>query len=252
MRKIDKFMPYATRRLVELINKQTDGNVKKFAELVGLSQQAISYAVNADKRHGDDVKYPNISRGVKSQIIESLGLESNYFTPQPVEVEVVPYEHLFQGEGQNENLRKVISDITKKKHVSTVATRPRIPNDVAMAGNLSGYVDGTREEDGEQEPLVYQFPTYDFTIIIKGNSMEPNFKSGDEIACRRVYGIIKWGEVYVIDTPDGAVVKRIYDAGDKIRCVSYNNNEYPDFFIEKSSDLTFYKIVGLIRTSFEW
>ena len=37
----------------------------------------------------------------------------------------------------------------------------------------------------------------------------------------------------MLDTRDGAVIKRLYDAGDKSRCVSYNK-EYPDFTVDKS------------------
>lgn len=36
-------------------------------------------------------------------------------------------------------------------------------------------------------PLNYsKFPSYDFTMFIKGDSMSPKFESGDEIACRRI------------------------------------------------------------------
>lgn len=125
-------------------------------------------------------------------------------------------------------------------------TKPRIPT-LAMAGFLSDYVEGVRKTDCELLPIIHQMPSYDFTIIIKGNSMEPKFEGGDEIACKRVYDIIEWGKTYVLDTTDGAVVKRVYDAGDRIRCVSYNSAEYPDFFIDKDNVRGFYKVVGLIR-----
>lgn len=131
---------------------------------------------------------------------------------------------------------------------SNDAKRPRIPT-VAMAGNLSEYVNGVKKFDCDLLPIIHQMPSYDFTMIIKGDSMEPKYEGGDEIACREVFDYIEWGKTYVVSTRDGALLKRLYDAGDKIRCVSYNHDEYPDFFIEKSSDLRFYKIVGLIRTN---
>lgn len=124
-------------------------------------------------------------------------------------------------------------------------TRPRIPMTVA-AGTLSGFADSVKSYDCEQIPVVKAFPKYDYTIIIKGDSMEPKFEGGDEIAINKVNDVIEWGKTYVLDTRDGAVLKRLYDAGQKYRCVSYNK-EYPDFEIDKNDVFGVYKVVGLIR-----
>jgi len=66
-------------------------------------------------------------------------------------------------------------------------------------------------------PLIKGFPAYDFTMLIKGDSMEPKYSGGDEVALSKVNNIIEWGKVYVLDTRDGAVLKRLYDANDKFR-----------------------------------
>ena len=124
-------------------------------------------------------------------------------------------------------------------------TRPRIPQSVA-AGALNGFAKGAMEYECEQVPVIRSFPIYDFTMIIKGNSMEPKFEGGDEIAIKKVTDVIEWGKVYVLDTSDGAVLKRLYDGGDSYRCVSYNK-EYPDFSVLKSSVFGVYRVVGLIR-----
>ena len=83
-------------------------------------------------------------------------------------------------------------------------------------------------------------------MTVQGDSMEPKFEGGDRIAMRKVKDYIEWGKTYVVDTDDGAVLKRIYDSGDSIRCVSYNES-YPDFLIPKSSIYGLYKVVGLVR-----
>lgn len=124
-------------------------------------------------------------------------------------------------------------------------TRPRIPLTVA-AGVLSGSSDGVLLYECEQVPIIKAFPPYEYTMIIKGDSMEPKYEGGDEIAIRRVQGMIEWGRPYVLNTRDGVVLKRLYDAGDKFRCVSYNP-EYPDFEVLKSDVFGVYKVVGLIR-----
>lgn len=50
-------------------------------------------------------------------------------------------------------------------------------------------------------------------------------------------GIIRWGEAYAVVTADGVMIKRLLpDASDdkRIRCVSYNSNDFPEFSIPRS------------------
>lgn len=52
--------------------------------------------------------------------------------------------------------------------------------------------------------------------------------------------------LYVLFTSQGVIVKKIYDAGGGIRCVS-NNPDYPEFTIPKKEIYTYNMVVGLIR-----
>lgn len=126
-------------------------------------------------------------------------------------------------------------------------TRPRIPY-TAAAGSLTSAVEGITANQCEQIPRINVFPDYDFTIIIKGSSMEPNYEGGDEVACKRIdnTSFIQWGKVHVLDTAQGIIIKRIYEDGEKIRCASYNT-EYPDFSILKEEIFSMSLVVGLIR-----
>lgn len=126
-----------------------------------------------------------------------------------------------------------------------VEARPHFPTEVA-AGALVGMSDPVTLQDCEMRPVVRQFPSYDYTMVIRGDSMEPKFEGGDEIAIRRVTDFVEWGKVYVLNTQDGAVIKRIYDAGDAYRCVSYNQ-AYPDFLVPKDSVISIFKVVGQLR-----
>lgn len=129
-----------------------------------------------------------------------------------------------------------------------IKTLPRIPYDAA-AGSLTTFVDGVTESQCEQLPVVSAFPKYDFTIRITGDSMIPYFLSGDEVACLRITSpsFFQWGKVYVLDTVQGVVIKKIYDNGESIRCVSYNDVEYPDFNIPKEDIFSYNLIVGILR-----
>ena len=126
-------------------------------------------------------------------------------------------------------------------------TRPRIPY-TAAAGSLTSAVEGITANQCEQIPRINAFPDYDFTIILKGDSVEPKYEGGDEVACKRIdsTSFIQWGKVHVLDTAQGIIIKRIYEDGEKIRCASYNT-EYPDFSILKEEIFSMSLVVGLIR-----
>lgn len=150
---------------------------------------------------------------------------------------------------------KKVSIISRKMNHShsesyfeeSVETRPRIPYD-ASAGALSLALTGVSMEDCEPVPLIPTLPSYDFTIIARGNSMYPDFHSGDEVACAFVSSstFIQWGAVHVLDTAQGIVLKRIFDRKDNILCRSINS-EYPDFEVPKNEIYHLAIVVGLIR-----
>lgn len=126
-------------------------------------------------------------------------------------------------------------------------TRPRIPVDAA-AGSLTVIADGITLDNCEQLPVIKAFARYDFTIFAQGDSMEPEYNSGDELACIYIInnGFIQWGRIHVIDTTQGILVKRIFDDGDSIICKSDNPN-YPDFRIDKSELQKVALVIGMIR-----
>lgn len=134
-----------------------------------------------------------------------------------------------------------------KRFDVSMKTLPRIPYD-AEAGSLTSAVDGVTELQCERVPVVAAFPKYDFTIRVTGRSMEPMYLAGDEVACLRVNEarFIQWGRVHVLDTIQGVIIKRIYENGDSIRCVSYNP-EYSDFNVPKEDIFSYNLVVGALR-----
>ena len=127
-----------------------------------------------------------------------------------------------------------------------IKTKPRLPISAA-AGILKDYLKGPLAQFCEQIPIIRSIPDYDFTILVKGNSMEPKYEYNDEIACKKVVSIIEWGKTYVVDTKDGAFLRRLYKTENGVKCVSYNNIEYPEFEIKNDNILGIYRVVGLIR-----
>ena len=126
-------------------------------------------------------------------------------------------------------------------------TRPRIPLN-AMAGTLSFALEGGTANDCEQLPVIRAFPRYDFTILINGESMEPELRGGDELACLNVNNTsyIQGGRIYVLDTDQGIVVKRVSDNDECLLCHS-DNQMFKDYNIPKQSVYNIALVVGMLR-----
>lgn len=125
---------------------------------------------------------------------------------------------------------------------------PLIPVD-AMAGWLTGEV-----QFSPDDIAYYNLPNFrgaDFIIKVKGDSMQPKYFSGDLAVCKRLPLsdlFFQWGKTYVLDTDQGALIKRI-DKGqsvETINLVSYNK-EYAPFELHRSSIHNVALVMGIIR-----
>lgn len=202
-------------RLIQFQQSAGVGGMNKFESYVGISN---GYLSNMKKKEGA------VSSDVMLKVLAKF--------PD------LNLDWLITGEGD------MLKSVAPSDNVPEVRTRPRIPA-TAAAGSLSGDVASVTLRDCEQLPIINQFPAYDFTIIIKGDSMKPKYESGDEIACRRILNpsFIQWGKVHVLDTAQGIVVKKVYDDGDSIKCVSINP-EYPPFSVPKDEVYSLSLVVG--------
>ena len=128
-------------------------------------------------------------------------------------------------------------------------TRPRLPKTFS-SGNIEEFLDKHRSQCQEKK-IITQFSDYEFTLILKNNRMSPKYERGDELAFRKA-SIIEWGNDFLLDTTDGPKFKRIFEEYDEegnrlVKCVSYNQAEYPDFSVPYEDIYEFYKCVGVIR-----
>lgn len=125
---------------------------------------------------------------------------------------------------------------------------PLIPID-AMAGALTG----------EQTVLEYECERYvvpvfkgaDFLIPVKGSSMYPKYSSGDIVACQRVPMsdlFFQWNKVYVIDTNQGALIKRIKPGSTPHNILIVSDNEkYDPFELPITAINAVALVIGVIR-----
>ena len=120
---------------------------------------------------------------------------------------------------------------------------PLIPVE-AHAGSLAEFADAVREYDCEM--IVSPVRGASFAIQVTGNSMAPAYPSGAKILCQRIdeTAFIEWGRVYVLDTDNGAVLKKLMKSDEPgyVQCVSLNPDVQP-FEISMSAVRGWYRVL---------
>ena len=125
---------------------------------------------------------------------------------------------------------------------------PLIPVD-AMAGCFTGEQAVLLQEC--ERYVVPAFSNADFLIHVSGDSMVPRYFSGDMVACKRLSLtdiFFQWGKVYVIDTDQGALIKKVEPGttDESIMLVS-ENEKYKPFELPRRSIYRIALVLGLIR-----
>lgn len=125
---------------------------------------------------------------------------------------------------------------------------PLIPIN-AMAGAFTG--DQSVMEYECDRYIIPSFKGADFLIGVKGSSMHPRYNSGDIVACKRLdinNLFFQWNKVYVLDTDQGALIKRVKPGSDKehILIVS-DNKDYEPFELAIEHIYHIALVVGVIR-----
>ena len=183
-------------------------NKKEFSELVGISRTSMSSAFNGDERYLTDSLISKVSG-----CIETLELETMFPSIQSVQ----------------------------QKYESQV-TIPVIPTG-ARAGTLGDFAEGVQEYDCER--MVSPIKGADFAIQVTGESMSPEYPNGSHIIIKKISAeFISWGNVFCLDTNDGAIIKQVYPTDDDsiIECRSLNP-AYPPFKIKKDLINGWYRVL---------
>ena len=119
----------------------------------------------------------------------------------------------------------------------------------AMAGALQGEVTALEYEC--EHYVVPAFRNADFLIPITGSSMQPTYFSGDIVACQRIPMssiFFQWNKPYVLDTAQGAIIKRIKPGSDKQHVLIVSDNtDYDPFELPLSEIYSVALVIGLIR-----
>lgn len=150
---------------------------------------------------------------------------------------------LLTGVGEMINNPNQPAEAKDNDSTDDVAMVPLLPI-AALAGSLSDFVVSVMYSDCEQ--VVSPIRGADLAITVSGESMTPEYPNGSQIFIKRINekAFIEWGRVYVLDTVNGSVVKRVFPSDDenRIKCVS-TNPEYPPFEINMQDVNGIYRVL---------
>lgn len=118
---------------------------------------------------------------------------------------------------------------------------------------MAGFGIGNSSQIMEYECEKYVIPSFrgaEFLIQVKGNSMYPKYASGDIVACKKLSldTFFQWNKVYVIDSEQGVLIKRIRKASDTqhIMLIS-ENKDYDPFELLRQDIQSLAIVIGVIR-----
>lgn len=226
-------MNFSTR-LKKIINSQ-GLSIRAFEEKIGCSIGVINRCINKNT-------------DVQSSVVIKIFTAFRDISP----------EWLLLGEGEMmktcitknsiEEPHKEVCEVKIEKEEKDEKQVPLVPL-YAMAGQFPG----------EKEVMEYDCETYsvpgmkgaDFLIQVKGNSMNPTYNSGDIVACKWISMkdvFFQWGRVYVLDTDQGPITKRIEPGHDAehITIVS-DNPDYKPFQLYLSQIYRIALVLGCIK-----
>lgn len=215
----------------ELIKNDVLNRIKTLMDVEGMNKKAFTDHIGFHYSNFGEIL--NGTRGVPKSLLNKIRAGFPDLRNQ----------WLLFGDGEMYISEQEAANAEAIKEQSAIATRPRIP---------LGWVSTEPNEDivlskFEQVPMMRGVPDYDLTAYVLGDSMSPKYEPNDEIALKEVETIYEWGKDYLLCTNVGAFLRKLYPAaGDKIKCVAYNE-AYPDFELPKNEIRHYFKVVGLQR-----
>ena len=211
-------------------------NIRKLAEKEGITIGAIERKIGA-------------SKGVLSRAMTNgTDIQAKWITAIVENYPYVSADWLLTGKGEmltsSESSQKKMVKVSEQSQEGI----PLIPLD-AMAGYFEGEMQVLLRDC--ERYIVPGMPRADFLITVKGDSMMPSYFPGDIVACVRVPikdVFFQFGRVYVLDTNQGAIIKRIEKSEDDESILIVSENEkYSPFTLHLSQVRSIALVIGLIR-----
>lgn len=205
--------------------------IHRILEREGMTQTALASQLGCK-----DAKFTEIMKGRMLVPTEIMSMLCEKFRVSP--------DYLLLGEGEE--------FVTRGKSTPVQDNQGRlipILPFTAAAGWMGGG-NGADAFQGEQIAFTdFSDRGADCAIRVEGDSMRPRYNNGDILAIRILDSpsFFQWGKVYVLNTAQGCVIKKLFpdpDDEDKIICHSENCENYPDYKIPKDEVLGIAIVVG--------
>lgn len=114
----------------------------------------------------------------------------------------------------------------------------------ALAGSLNDFSLSVKRDDCET--VISPIKDIDMAIKISGDSMEPEYPSDSQVFIKKVNerAFLEWGRVYVLNTCNGIVIKRLMPTNDPntVLCESINP-KYPPFEVNLENVNGVYRVI---------
>lgn len=204
-----------------------DKEIKKKREKKGLTQDQLAKLIGVTRQTVHNYEKGEVIPESKMELLKSVLNAQQYSVSEEI-------EHSLASE-----------PVTKYKSDHFL---PLIPID-AMAGFGKGEQNFTLYDS--EKFVVPIFRGADFLISVKGSSMYPRYNSGDIVACkvltlRDIF--FQWNQVYVLNTNQGALIKRVKRGSkDNTICLHSDNEDYPPFELLLNQISSIAVVIGLIR-----
>lgn len=114
----------------------------------------------------------------------------------------------------------------------------------ALGGSLNDFNLAVKRDDCET--VISPIKDIDMAIKISGDSMEPEYPSDSQVFVKKVNerAFLEWGRVYVLNTCNGIVIKRLMPTNDPntVLCESINP-KYPPFEVNLENVNGVYRVI---------
>lgn len=195
------------------------------------------------------IKYLDFKGVSKSDFGRTIGVSSAYVTSirKSIDDEKVlrisekypdlNTNWLLYGEGE------MLKTSTAEQTETTPYTVPLVPIS-AQGGSFNDFVVSVKDSDCEK--VISPVKHVDFALTVTGDSMAPEYPGGSQVLVRKVNerAFIEWGRVYVLDTCNGTVIKKLNPGrdDDEVLCVSVNP-DYQPFYVKLADVYGLYRVM---------
>lgn len=218
-------------RLLAIIDHYTDGNQRKFADLLGVQAQTVNSWIRRDT-FDMDLVYANCSGISADWLLSGQGnmLKNEHSTHTIEKYQYISDEEIIE----IENPPIVPRELTKTPNFDTLEL---VKNDADELITSRVKIDGL---------------AFSMWVRVGDAALEPHYHPEDKLALiayphgqeRPIYG-----KVHGIDTiSNGMILRRLYPHPDGYIAKSYAPDEFPDLFIPNEDIIRVYRALVQVRT----